>query len=395
MDNAKLLELWEQPESELVEWKPSLSQTESIYRTICAYANDFGRHLQEGVIFVGRSNDGKCLNLQISDQDILGFVGHIRASGSILPLPEVSYQQIELESCPVLALIVRPSFSTPVQYAREAYIRVGSSTRRAFAHETTALTEKRIVSTFDARAANGAAFADLDKFYLQEEYLLNAVSREVLEENNRSLEQQLASLRILTPRFEPTNLGLLIAGKDPLRFLPGAYVQFRRVDGFELSDPTRDHADISGRVVDVLRLTLEKITANIEIASAVDEQGVRTERPSYPFLALRELLANAIAHRNYETSNAPTRVTWFNDRIEIYNPGGPFGLVTDQNFGEPHVTDYRNPELAGALKYLGYVERFGSGIAKVRRLLKANNQPDIEFEPRKNDNYVLAIVRQS
>jgi len=111
--------------------------------------------------------------------------------------------------------------------------------------------------------------------------------------------------------------------------------------------------------------------------------------------SLRELLVNALVHRDYERSNAPTRITWFNDRIEIDNPGGPYGSVTDQNFGQPHVTDYRNPELAAALKYLGYVERFGSGIAKVRKQLQANGNPEVEFVPRMHENYVLATVRKA
>jgi ATP-dependent DNA helicase RecG len=393
MDDAFLLNLWQRPESELIEWKPSLSQTDSIYRTICAFANDYSNHQQQGVIFVGREDNGNCSYTTIADGDMRDFIEHIRSSGSILPLPEVSYQQVVIDGCPVLALIVKPSASTPVQYGQTIWIRQGPSTRRATPHETVVLTEKRKNSTFDARAANGAVFEDLDHFYLQEEYIPNAVSREVINENNRSLKEQLAALRILTPQFEPTNLGILVAGKDPLRFLPGAYVQFLRVDGLELSDPIKDSLAISGRVSHVLRLTFDKLLAHIEIASAIDNTGKRIEHPTYPFPALRELVANAVVHRNYETSNAPIRITWFDDRIEIHNPGGPYGLVTDTNFGEPYVTDYRNPELAAALKYLGYVERFGWGIAQVRRQLKLNNNPDVRFEPRKHENYVLAIVR--
>lgn len=395
MDEAKLLALWNRPESELTEWKPTLSQMDSVYKTIAAFANDFAGHGQAGVIFVGRENDGRCSNTSIRDQDMLDFIGQMRASGSILPLPSVSHQQAILDGCPVLALVVEPSTSTPVAYGGTVYIRVGPSTRKAKPEEVRLLTEKRINPTFDGRAANGARLDDLDTFYLEEEYIPNAVSREVLQENNRTLEAQLAALRILTPQFAPTHLGLLVAGKDPLRFLPGAYVQFLRVDGAELSDPVRDSAEISGRVSDVLRLTFDKVQAHIEISSRQDAEGRRTERANYPFLALRELIANAVVHRNYESSNAPTRINWFNDRLEIFNPGGPYNMVTDQNFGQPHVTDYRNPELAAALKHLGYVEKFGSGIAKVRRQLSLNGNPEIQFEPRKHENYVLATVRPS
>jgi ATP-dependent DNA helicase RecG len=217
----------------------------------------------------------------------------------------------------------------------------------------------------------------------------------VLRENNRTLQEQLAALRILTPDYQPTNLGILIAGKDARRFIPGAYVQFLRIDGTDLADPVRDSKEISGRIADVLRQTFDKVSANIEIAIIIDAEGRRIERPTYPFLALREVIANALVHRDYETANAPTRIIWFDDRIEINNPGGPYGMVTDQNFGQPHVTDYRNPELAAALKYLGFVERFGAGIAKAQRLLEKNGNPKLEFEPRRVENYVLAIVRAS
>jgi ATP-dependent DNA helicase RecG len=395
MDDTTLAALWRQPEGERVEWKPSLAQSDSIYRTICAFANDLAGSKHDGVIFVGRNDDGSCSGVALDDRSIREFVEHIRASGSILPLPDVHFRQIELDGCHVLALIVKPSASTPVQYGQTVWVRIGPTTRKANPGEITALAEKRTSRTFDARAASGASIADLDLFYLQEEYIPNAVSQEVLRENNRTLQEQLAALRILTPDYQPTNLGILIAGKDARRFIPGAYVQFLRIDGTDLADPVRDSKEISGRIADVLRQTFDKVSANIEIAIIIDAEGRRIERPTYPFLALREVIANALVHRDYETANAPTRIIWFDDRIEINNPGGPYGMVTDQNFGQPHVTDYRNPELAAALKYLGFVERFGAGIAKAQRLLEKNGNPKLEFEPRRVENYVLAIVRAS
>jgi ATP-dependent DNA helicase RecG len=97
-------------------------------------------------------------------------------------------------------------------------------------------------------------------------------------------------------------------------------------------------------------------------------------------------------HRAYENTNAPVRVTWFNDRIEIGNPGGPFGIVTRDNFGQPGITDYRNPNLADAMKVLGFVQRFGIGIQTARAELNKNGNPDIEFQI--EPMMVLAIVRR-
>ena len=59
-------------------------------------------------------------------------------------------------------------------------------------------------------------------------------------------------------------------------------------------------------------------------------------------------------HRNYESTASPVRLTWYDDRVELFSPGGPYGAVTVENFGRPGVTDYRNPVLAEAMRNLGY-----------------------------------------
>ena len=96
-------------------------------------------------------------------------------------------------------------------------------------------------------------------------------------------------------------------------------------------------------------------------------------------------------HRTYEATNAPVRFYWYDDRIEISNPGGAFGAVTAENFGEPGVTDYRNPNLAEALRVLGFVQHFGAGIPTARRELEANGNPPPEFSV--ETTYVGVIVR--
>lgn len=96
-------------------------------------------------------------------------------------------------------------------------------------------------------------------------------------------------------------------------------------------------------------------------------------------------------HRTYEGTNAPVRVTWFDDRIEVQSPGGPFGAVTVENFGRAGVTDYRNPNLAEAMKTLGFVQRFGVGIATAQKAMVANGNPRVLWDV--NDRYVLATLQ--
>jgi ATP-dependent DNA helicase RecG len=109
-----------------------------------------------------------------------------------------------------------------------------------------------------------------------------------------------------------------------------------------------------------------------------------------PLQVHRQLLRNAVIHRTYEGTNAPVRVTWYTDRIEIQSPGGPYGQVTQENFGHG-ATDYRNPTIAGLMVQLRLIERFGVGIQIAKEQLHANGNPALEFEV--NQQHVLAIVR--
>ena len=134
-----------------------------------------------------------------------------------------------------------------------------------------------------------------------------------------------------------------------------------------------DSRELTGNISTLLQAVVPVIQAQIRTA-LVQAPDLRAEQvPDYPITALRELLFNAVAHRNYETSNMPVRVHWFSDRVEIQNPGGLYGAVTVGNFGQ--VSDYRNPVLAEAMKVFGYVERFGVGVGRAKAALLRNGNP--------------------
>ena len=136
----------------------------------------------------------------------------------------------------------------------------------------------------------------------------------------------------------------------------------------------------------------EKLEAHVESARDFTSGPVEIQRPDYPIVALQQLSRNAILHRNYEGTNAPVRISWFSDRIELLSPGGPFGQVNKANFGRPGITDYRNPHLAEAMRNLGYVQKFGVGIELARRSLGENGNLPLEFQV--EDTHILAVVRR-
>ena len=246
---------------------------------------------------------------------------------------------------------------------------------------------------FDIYPLREADLGDLDENLFREAYLPAAVSPAVLAENNRTAPEQMASLRLvdLGPPPVPTVLGLLTIGKQPTRHLPMAYVSFVRVTGIELASEVISAHEIQGplprlmsQIDELLRL---HIMTRIDITSADTER----QHPDYPLPALQQIVRNAVMHRSYEGTNAPVRLYWYADRVEIISPGGPFGLVTAENFGAPGINDYRNPHLAEAMRTLGYAQHFGVGIQIARDALARNGNPPPEFrvEPRT----IIATIR--
>jgi ATP-dependent DNA helicase RecG len=292
-------------------------------------------------------------------------------------------------------ITVWPADSPPVRCRGRVYIRIGPRRGIASVQDERILNEKRRHRDrpFDVQPVQSAALDDLDRVRFESEYLPAAVAPDILEANDRSGEQRLAATKMIASADQPipTVLGLLVIGKTTRSFLSGAYVQFLRIEGVELDQPIVDEELIDGTVADVVRQLEEKLIAHNRTQVSFISETLEQRVPLYPLVALQQLTRNAILHRTYEGTNAPVRVYWYDDRIEILSPGGPFGEVTPENFGTPGLTDYRNPNLAEAMRALGYVQKFGGGIVAARGALERNGNPPPEF--RVDQSYVLAIVR--
>jgi ATP-dependent DNA helicase RecG len=394
MDDQELTVLLGDLESDRVERKASISDGKKIRQAICAFANDLPNHKKPGVLFLGVNDDGTCANLPITDELLLSL-SNIRSEGKILPFPVLQVNKRILDGCELAVVIVEPSDAPPVRFDGRTYIRVGPRRATATPEEERRLNEKRRSRDlpFDVRPFPSATLDDLNLAFFKQSYLPFTIAPEVLEENQRSLNQQLASVRFTTPEPEscPTALGILVTGKNPKQFIPGHYVQFLRIDGTELGDPIKDQKEISGSLLDILRILDEILQINISISSDITSQSLEIQQPDYPIEALRQFARNAVMHRSYEQTNAPVRVYWFADRIEISNPGGLFGQVNPENLGKG-AADYRNPHLATVMKDLGYVQRFGYGIPTAKRALDRNGNPPAEFLI--EDSYLSVIVRR-
>ncbi len=382
-------------ESDRLEWKESLAgdAPTKLREAICAFANDLPGH-GFGVAIVGLRDDGQPSGVQISDRDLQQLAG-MREDGQIVPPPTITVEKRRVGSGEVALITVLASDSPPVRYRGNIWIRSGPRRSRATAQDERLLNERRRHGDrpYDLSPIRSMTLRDLDVRLFEEEYLPSAFSREVLDANERSLVQRLAATKMILSEDEPTPtvLGALVLSPTTRDFLPGAYVQFLRVQGDRLSDPIIDEQLIDGTLTAVVRRLDEKCSAHNTTTVDLVTGPVERRRSAYPIAAIQQLTRNAVMHRTYEATNAPVRFTWYDNRIEILSPGGPFGQVTVRNFGRAGLADYRNPNVAEAMRVLGMVQRFGAGIDTARRELTKNGNPPLEFEV--DSDWIAATLR--
>nr|VFK28925.1 MAG: ATP-dependent DNA helicase RecG [Candidatus Kentron sp. MB]VFK33406.1 MAG: ATP-dependent DNA helicase RecG [Candidatus Kentron sp. MB]VFK76149.1 MAG: ATP-dependent DNA helicase RecG [Candidatus Kentron sp. MB] len=405
MTDEELLTLLEDLESDRVERKESINEKEKIRRAICAFCNDMPNHRLPGVVFIGATDKGEMVGIEVTDRLLL-TLSDMRSDGNILPLPTMTVQKRTLNGRDLAVVIVQPADAPPVRFKGGIYIRVGPRRAIASLDEERRLNEKRRYRDLpaDIRPLPSAPMDSLDELLFRRNYLPLALSPEVLAQNRRSLEHQLIAARLAHPglpysesdslgsSIRPTVLGELVVGKDPTDWIHGAFVQFLRIDGDEWGDPIQSAHELRFPLPDLLRELEELLKLNIRSRLDLTSGPVEVRQPDYPLVALQQIVRNAILHRAYEQTHAPVQVRWFTNQVEIQNPGGPFGRVTRENFGRPGEYDYRNPNLAAVLKELGYVQRFGLGITIARREMEKNGNPPIEFQV--EDSHVAVILRR-
>ena len=383
-------------ESDLVERKESLrgDAPVKIRQTVCAFANDLPDRRRPGVVFVGVSDDGRSAGSDVTDELLLQLAD-IKTDGNIVPPPTMTVEPRTLAGARVAVVTTWPSDSPPVRYKGRIWVRIGPRRAVASAQDERILNEKRRHRDphFDARRASAARLADLSLRRFEEDYLPSAVDVETLASNDRSTEERLAATKMIVSVDDPvpTVGGILVLGKRPQDFLPGAYAQFLRIAGTEFGDHVTDSEICRGPIVDVVRRLDDKLIAHNRTSVDFLSGPVEIRDSTYPLDAVQQLVRNAVMHRTYEDTNAPTHVYWFDDRIEISSPGGPYGTVNAGNFGQPGVVDYRNPILAEAMRVLGLVQRYGFGIPAARRLLRAGGHPEPDF--RVDPSWVHCTVR--
>lgn len=378
-------------EQDRIEKTISLNDTNKFGEAICAFSNDLPDHKQKGYLLIGVHDDGRRSGLKADDNLLQKFMD-FRTDGRIVPPPLLSVASFAYPDGDVVVVEVEPHDFPPVRFKGKACIRIGPRKGTANEAEERRLVEKRstFASTFDVTPCKGSTLADISLELFKLRYLPSAIDAETLLENHRDLKDQLASLKFFSLKGDcPTFAGILMFGNNPRFFLPGAFVQYVRFSGEDEASDFEYEYRFDGDLTTQMGQMDEFIKANI-VKTVLPELG-GDYVTSYPLRAIKELLYNAVIHKDYQ-SNAPIKFYEFTDRIEISNAGGLYGKARPENF--PNENDYRNPALSEAIKNLGYVNGFNVGVKAALAALRKNGNPEPEFIKDQPTSFLVKIFKR-
>lgn len=382
LTEPELLALMADLESFRVERTRSTTDTDKFREAICSFANDMPGSGQTGYLLIGLDDkSGQPTDLTVTDNLLQQLVSY-GSDGVILPPPAlVAYKHMLSSGAGEIAVVeVQPHHLPPVRCKGRVCVRVGPRKGVANEAQEQILIERRIAAAkpFDTQPCVGSTLADLATDLFLNTYRSAAIEAEIIEENHRSLEHQMASLRLFDlERSCPTHAAILLFAKDPLQWLPHAYVQYVKFAGVTLTDDVLVEKAFNGDLLSMLR-SLDAFIEQLPNGRPVSVSALREEMVfDFPKLAIRELLMNSVMHRSYQAAS-PIRFYQYADRLEIQSPGPLYGEATPANF--PAQTSYRNPAVAEALKVLGFVNRFGRGVHRAQESLRKNGSPEAQFE---------------
>jgi len=400
-----------QRESEQIEWKEMVADTEDVVKTLVAFANDRS-NLGGGYVVCGVKET----------KDEHGF-----PRIEVLGLSAAEFKSVENKVLSTCRDDVRPSLAPRVEElptadpARRVLVFVMPQTGRAhqFRHRNgdthyyvrvsrstiqarngillDLLTMRGELAPWDRRPCGGARTTDLDLLALRD--TLQRLGRydpqggvEQLLSDDRVIHALVPPLCVREPlsgELRPRNFAVLLFGREMQRWIPGAYTLFSIYPGTDRSEAHAERHELTGTLIEQAHRLLELL--DVQSYTAFDKTDpTRPNAVKYPKRALHEAAINALAHRSYEEVH-PTRVTVFADRIEIESPGPlPTGIDREAWREGKAGAKWRNQALAWILGRLQLAQGEGQGIPTILRSMEEEGCPPARFEA--DQSRVLCVL---
>jgi ATP-dependent DNA helicase RecG len=380
----------EKCESQHIEIKRALLGTPSkLYDTLSSFSNQLGG----GVIVFGIDEDSgyeltgvydaQELQKKVMEQS-LQMEPVVRPLFTVAQIDEKLVVSAEISECDIYD---KPCFYKGAGRLRGSYIRVGDSDQPMTEYEIYSFESFKRRINDELRTIDRAEMDNLSQSNLTE-YLIK-LRRQKTNLVNMNDSRILETQGILQDS-KPTLAGLMLFSEYPQEFFPQLSITAMVIQGKEMGELGYegerfiDNKRVEGTISQMLEATLAFVRRNMKVKTIITEEGKRDDKPEYPIKAVREIVLNALIHRDYSihTESSPIRLVMYEDRLELENPGGLYGRITIDDLGKVSA-DTRNPYIAGALEIMLDTENRFSGIPTVISELSKAGMPAPIFSDRR------------
>jgi ATP-dependent DNA helicase RecG len=346
------------PEQQNIEYKQNWH--DDYLKWVCGFANANG-----GTIFVGKDDDGKTIgvadykklleDLPNKIRDILGIMADVNLH--------------EENGLHFLEIIV-PPYSVPISLRGRYYFRSGATKQELIGNALMEFLLRKSGKTWDDVIEPRATFADIDEKSV-EQFQKAAEKSGRLPNEELPIDQFLEKLR-LTENGNLKRAAIVLFGKDSGRFYLNQVFKIGRF-GKDITD-LKFHEVIEGNLFHLLLETAEMLNRKFFI-KPIEFHGLqRIEKDEYPVSAIREILLNALVHRDYMGTTVQIRI--YDDKFSIWNQGKLPANITVEMLKKPHPSYPRNPLIAEVCFKGGFIDSWGSGIPKIISVCRESELPE-------------------
>jgi len=363
------------PEKQNIEYK--LSWHDDYLKWICGFAN-----AQGGKIFIGLNDAGEIIGVGNYPELMESIPNKIRDLLGILTKVNLDH----IDDKYYIEIIVSP-YSVPISLRGRYYYRSGSTKQELTGAALTDFLLRKSGKTWDDALEPRAGFEDIDEKAVSTFLTASEKAGRLPANESLALKELFEKLR-LTENGQLKRAAIILFGKDPGRFYPNTFVKIGRFG--------KDDADIKfqeteeGNLIEILQSVLEQLNHKFLIRAIEFEGMHRIEKGEYPVPAIREMLLNALVHRNY--MGAPIQIRVYDDKISIWNEGTlPEGLTLEA-LKRSHSSRPRNPIIADVSFKGGYIDAWGRGTIRILETCKQANLPEPEMQEQ-DGGFIMTLFK--
>jgi ATP-dependent DNA helicase RecG len=370
-------------ESERVEFKANLKLVDEIGETISALSNSNG-----GTIFIGVSNSGKIIGTEIGKNTLEEFANYVKRNTDPQVYPSIKVKEINGRK--IILIEILESKVKPVFFKNHAFKRVGKTNQELDSSEIRKLSKETGEKVYwDEQISKEADLEDIDWEFVKEDFipLYEKISEKKVIGKPIELLKSLGCIK----DNKLTNAGILFFCKNPQKFFINSYIALARYKGKEISGEKLDYKEFNGNLFQQIDNCNNYLIEHTAVMSKLIPGEVRRrDIPEYGRLSIRELITNAVCHRDYSDQGSKIIVKVFDDRVEFYNPGGLPTWITPENITTEQYS--RNPVISKVLAKVKYIEELGEGWDKIINEHKKHSLKPKLPEIRANKNSFLVTL---